>query len=91
MRWESVHVAGAGVRLPGPVTARSAVEAGRYAPGRFAADGLPGRQAGTRPGIRFGGAGRNLAPRAGRTCAVAEITEVPQWLPLDGTRRTEAP
>ncbi|ROQ67148.1 3-oxoacyl-[acyl-carrier-protein] synthase-3 [Streptomyces sp. 840.1] len=40
MRWESVHVAGAGVWLPGPVTARSAVEAGRYDPEQCAADDL---------------------------------------------------
>ncbi|GGY05654.1 ketoacyl-ACP synthase III family protein [Streptomyces hiroshimensis] len=40
MRWEGVHVAGTGVRLPGRVTARSAVESSRYDPDQCAADDL---------------------------------------------------
>ncbi|WP_434597698.1 ketoacyl-ACP synthase III family protein [Streptomyces sp. A5-4] len=40
MRWEGVHIAGTGVWLPGAVTARSAVESGRYDPEQSAADDL---------------------------------------------------
>ncbi|OIJ96839.1 ketoacyl-ACP synthase III family protein [Streptomyces monashensis] len=40
MRWEGVHVAGTGVWLPGPVTARSAMDSGHYDPEQCAADDL---------------------------------------------------
>ncbi len=40
MRWEGVYVAGTGARLPEPVPARQAVEAGLYDPEQAAADDL---------------------------------------------------